>query len=195
MKTETKTEVATETMVAHEDLDDVIELAARMMQEEEGALTDEEVKEVALELDIPEAYIDRARAQLERVKAEKEAETKRLAAAKKRKIIIGSAVVVFAVAVVGVNNSSVGSLHARVAAQEAQVDNVTERQREVTQMLQSRPNSPDKDAELLGAQNRVRVETKRYNEVAAKYNARTEGAFTTFTLLFSSLPSSVSMKK
>ena len=51
----------------------------------------------------------------------------------------------------------------------------------------------DSDAELLGAENRVRVEQKRYDEAAAKYNAEARGVGAGLARTFVGLPAEVPM--
>lgn len=60
---------------------------------------------------------------------------------------------------------------ASVERQRAQVRNVVERQAAVVKRFAHAPPGPDRDAELSGAENRVRIERARYDEAAASYNA------------------------
>jgi hypothetical protein len=57
----------------------------------------------------------------------------------------------------------------------AQVVNVRQRQAEVLARFGGQPPSPEQEAEVSGAANRVRVERRRYDEAAAAYNATAAG--------------------
>lgn len=46
-----------------------------------------------------------------------------------------------------------------------------ERRAHVEEIWRERPESLDRDAELAGAENRVGIERRRYDEAAAAYNA------------------------
>ena len=70
--------------------------------------------------------------------------------------------------------SGQGSLEDALATAEqkkAQVRNVLERQVAVHERYQGRPSTVDSEAEISGAENRVRVERRRYDEAASEYNA------------------------
>jgi hypothetical protein len=60
---------------------------------------------------------------------------------------------------------------ASVERQRAQVRNVVERREAVVKRFAHASPGPDRDAELSGAENRVRIERARYDEAAATYNA------------------------
>jgi hypothetical protein len=62
-----------------------------------------------------------------------------------------------------------------IEEQRAQVARVVERQAGVQELLANEPSSLDRNAELLGAENRVRIEQQRYDEAASAYNARVDG--------------------
>ena len=162
--------------IANEDIDDVIGLAAEMMQEDDDTLALEDLRAVGAELDIPPEYLERAREELARRRAEAEAARAREAAARRKLLTyIGIGAVALVVIVVGWGWAAVSGLrtaYASVEAQRAQVANVLERQEAIREALADRPDSPDKDAELVGSENRVRVETQRYAGAAAAYNDR-----------------------
>jgi hypothetical protein len=171
--------VMTEPKLRIDDVDDVIGLAAELMQQDQETLGVEDLKEVGAELDIPPEYIDRARTEL-RQRRERETEARQVAlATRQRRVKVGaiSAAVVLVVSLLW-GSSAVSTLrehHADVEAARAQVDNVRARKEAVVQQLAGRPESADKDAELIGAENRIRVETKRYADAAARYNAARGG--------------------
>lgn len=170
-----KAQVQTEVKVAEADVDDVVEIALQMMDEDEGQLSLEELREIGDDLDIPAEYIERAQTELQKTRAETKAETKAKTeqqAAVIRKALLGGGIVVLLVtgwAYFAL--SGLSTLHAAVEAQGAQVANVTARKTEVLKAYAGKPDSPDKTAEVIGAENRIRVENKRYSEFAADYNA------------------------
>jgi hypothetical protein len=69
------------------------------------------------------------------------------------------------------------ALDAEVARARAQLVSVSERQAKVEAEYRPRGPGLDRDAELMGAENRVRVERMRYDEAAAAYNTARGGSF------------------
>ncbi len=178
-----------------EDVDDLVGIAAEMMNHDEGRLDREDLNAVGRELDIPPEYMERARVEL----ARRRAEAARVAAAKKAlrtRIGIGAAAAAaLATVIVGFAYSSTASdlhaLHEDVEARAAQVRNVEARQQSVTARLGDREPTPDVDAELIGADNRVRVETQRYGTAAADYNEAVSGAWASWVAGVAGLPGHV----
>ncbi len=191
----TKAETETEVRVDDEDLDDVIEIASRMMMDEEESLSLDELREVGRDLDIPEEYLDRARKELEVQRAEeRKAERRALEEKKSGRLIVASVAALLTALLlgwIGFAHSALSTLHAELETARAQVENVRERQADIEKLYEERAASPDRDAELIGAQNRVRVETKRYSELAAKYNARAAGLAGGVATALTSLPGEV----
>ncbi len=178
-----------------EDIDDVIGIAAELMQQDDDALDRAEMIAVGRDLDIPEEYLDRAYSELQK-KRRDEARKQRRAEGRRRRLLIlgGTGTVSFvfiSVMWAMFTLNGLGRLHADVEAKRAQVSNVIERREAVAERWSSQPDSPDKMAALDGSENRIRVETKRYAESAAQYNARAERFPASFFLKFSSLPPSV----
>lgn len=161
--------------VQRDDVDDVIGLATEMMHADRDALTAADLQAVGAELDVPPEYVERARAELERRRAlsrrEKDAEVARRRRTLRGAAFAGGALVVVLALWSSVALSSLRTRHAAVMAQAAQVENVRARRESVDRLLEGRPASPDVDAERIGAENRIRVETQRYAEAAAAYNA------------------------
>lgn len=170
-----KTELQTEVQIDEADVDDVVEIATRMMQEEEGQLSLAELQEVGEELDIPPEYIARAREELARQRevAQREAAAEAESKRKLRTTLTYVGLAVAAVVIVwgAIAASQLSDLHAAVEAQAAQVENVVARRATVAAHYADRPDGPDKDAEIVGAENRIRVESKRYADAATAYNA------------------------
>lgn len=175
------TDVSSTPKVHYRDVDDVIEAAAKAKNEEAELLSVEELQEVAAELDIPPHLVEPA---IETVRRRREAELaaqrERAARAKRVRRIAGIAGGVLGVIVLVTSYTTYTGLRdAKLAAerQRAQVINVMERQRATEKQWATAPDSPDKHAELSGAENRVRVERARYDELATEYRRRASGLF------------------
>lgn len=169
-----KLKTATETRVDHEDVDDVIGIAAQMKEAEADQLSVEDLQGVAAELDIEPEYVERAVKTLEERRAKAEAEVREVT--RKKRLVLGGAVavaslllVVFCATALSAS-ATLGELHGAVAQKHAQVANVIERQQSVESKLKGLPMTPDREAEIIGSENRVRVEKKRYDEAATAYN-------------------------
>lgn len=161
--------------VDYEDVDDVIGIASELQELERDRLSVEDLKEVARDLEIPEQYVQPAVAELERRR-----QAALVAAAKKARV--RRAAIVSAVVVVGllgiwalVSDSRLSSLEAAAKRAHAQVVNVKERQLATQRQWQGQPDGAEKMAELSGAENRVRIERKRYDEAATAYNEAAAG--------------------
>lgn len=186
------TEPTADTKVRYEDVDDVIAAAAKAKNEEEELLSVEELEEVAAELDIPQHLIAPA---VETVRQRREAElaAERARAERAKRLRLGLLVVggVLAVIVLVVGVSTYTGLRdARLAAerQRAQVINVLERQKATAAQWAGAAESTDKHAELSGAENRVRVERARYDELATEYRRRAGGLFGWLVTSFTGYP-------
>lgn len=187
-----------------EDVDDLIHTATRLMQKEAApdTLTADDVRRIGQELDIPVEYIDQALVKLEEqrqqeARAKEEAERRRLARrAQLRRYALGAGVGAAVLAgllgasTLSVSNGLKGSL-AEVAQKRAQVVNVRERREQVKARAATATPGPERDAELAGADNRVSIEQRRYDEVAARYNASASSFFASWVVGVSGLPASV----
>jgi hypothetical protein len=78
-----------------------------------------------------------------------------------------------------------------VDAKRAQVHSVVERQARVKEMYPDGPVTPSAEAELLGAENRVRIEMKRYDEAATAYNTKADGLGSGFATTVLGMPKRV----
>lgn len=158
----------------YDDVDDVMELAERLRSEDVVRFSASEMAEMGGELGIPAEYIEQARSQLKERRLLEERQALEKAAAQKKMMLFGAMGAAVLVAVVGIvslgASSKVGRLAEVADSAIAQVESVRERQVSVKALLADRPDSPDKDAELIGAENRLRVELKRCNEAVVRYN-------------------------
>ncbi|AWV89223.1 hypothetical protein [Bradymonas sediminis] len=164
----------------YDDVDDIIGLAEELRMADRERLSAEEMAEVGEDLGIEQKYIEQARTELVR---QREAEGRAAAAAAKRArslrlgVGIGAGALLLIFGIWAASASSTLADHeAALSAQSAQVASARERQKSVHRLFANRPDSPDKDAELVGAENRLRVEIKRCNEALSRYR-RVAGAF------------------
>ena len=164
------TTTAVEERVQYEDVDDIIDVAARTMEESADYLSVEELNEVAADLDIPREYVEPAIAEVRRrrkAKLELEAQAKK----RLRYIAFGVGTAVLLLLLWSfMAGQSLRSEYTQVERRRSQVTNVLERQVATENRWRGKPDSADKTAELSGAENRVRIERKRYDGVAAQYN-------------------------
>lgn len=177
--------------VDYEDVDDLIGLASEMADADAGKLTVAELESIASEMDIPTAYVAKAVKTLEaRRLAAAEASRQRAHRRRMAAMVISAMLVITALWTYGVRGT-LTDLAAEVDAKGAQVASVMERQVKVNARYEGLEATPDRDAELAGAENRVRVEMRRYDEAATAYNKAAQGLMATLAQAFFGLPSEV----
>lgn len=186
-----------ERAIDEDDVDDVIGHAARIKLGEEGKLSLDELKAVGRELDLEDRHVELAvhNLEAERKQAQTQA-ARRSARLRKLASFVTIGVAMLVALVIAVTLSARSALDAslgEVQAKAAQLENVRERQARVQAMYVGRAATLDSDAELLGAENRVRVEQKRYDEAAARYNAEARGLGAGLATSFFALPGRVPM--
>ncbi|MBK6577713.1 MAG: hypothetical protein IPG17_16245 [Sandaracinaceae bacterium] len=139
-----------------------------------------------------EVVNDRALALLRKQQARERHEA-RLREERRKQVRLFAAVAALALLVLlgmaGANtHAELRDLHAQVERARAQVENVRERQVAVVARLASAEASAGREAELSGAENRVRIERARYDEAAAAYNAAAGSAWAGLCVTASGLP-------
>ncbi len=185
-----------------DDVDDVIGIAAELRQRQAELLTVEELEEVARELDIEPQYVQRAVSELAARRARvrvAEAEAARVGAAtaarRKRWLAYALAVVAcVAVVVLGGAYGAASTMRAELAEVQrtrAQVRTVVERQAAVEARWRDAPDGVERNAELSGAENRVAIERRRYDEAATRYNSAGGGFFAALAASWFELPEQV----
>ncbi len=165
-----------ERRVDYQDVDEVIGLASELLHADEESLSLEDVEDIGRQLDIPAEYVQQAVQALgERQRLARKAAAKR---ERFRHIIWTTlAVALLVVGVVSMRaHQSLVSLWGDVDQARSQVQSVLERRTEVQARLHGEELTSTREAELAGADNRVRIEMRRYDEAAAVYNTRA-GAF------------------
>ena len=174
--------------VDYEDVDDIIGVASELHDIDQSRLSVEELQEVAAELDIPTEFvvpaIDALRQRRENLLAADRLRKKRF---KTGLIISIAALTVLTFSAVGVQ-SGLSSRLAEAELARAKVLTVLKHQRETKKVWEPRPDSSDRQAELDGAANRVRVETGRYDKAVTEYNQASRGFLHSLARMFSVLP-------
>lgn len=161
------------------DLDDVIAVATRRAESRQDELSRAELERIAAELDITPEEVDAAVNELKRKRAaEKAAQGAALAGDTMRRkrmqriaIGVGAALVLLALW----TPLSLGGKQSEVERRRSQVANAVERQQAVEARYAGRPPTREIDAERAGAENRVRIEERHYDEAATAYNRAASG--------------------
>ena len=179
---------ATKERVAYDDIDDIIEIAARQKHARAQELSLRDLQEVARDLGIDPEHVDNAVAELDRRRRE-EAQQQ---AQRKKQLQVAAAIVAGAALLLlvgmGIDRARLSSAHADAMQQRSQVANVVERHRITAEYFADGDDSLERSAELQGALNRVSIETRRYDEAASQYNRRAAGFPSSVWLGFSELP-------
>lgn len=164
-----------ERTIAREDVDDVVGVASELAEAESARVRVEDMKEIAADLAIDPKLVEPAIDTLERRRAEERAAAARAAAERRTWAMRVGAVVAALAIVTGVGTawtrSALAPRWAEVERARSQVETVIDRRAHVEAIWRDRPAGLDRDAELAGAENRVGVERRRYDEAAADYNA------------------------
>jgi hypothetical protein len=186
-----------EPTVPRDDVDDVIGIAAELDKQDDEKLSIAELKEVATQVDQDPTYVEKAVEVLEvrRATEKREAavERERVTLLKRRAFIGGIAALALFIVVGLVIQGGLRSDLAEVERQQAQVKNVLERQAATERRLRDAPRDRDRDAELAGSENRVRIERARYDEAAAAYNESAGGPLSSLYARIFGLPTRVPM--
>ncbi len=165
--------------IPRDDVDDVVGVASELAEAELARVRVEDMKEIAAELAIDPKHVEPAietLASRRREEAEREA---RAAAGRRAWAVRVSAVIGALVAIAAAcglwTRSTLAPQWVEVERARSQVETVIERRARVESIWRDREPSLDRDAELAGAENRVGIERRRYDEAAAAYNAAASG--------------------
>lgn len=163
------------------DLYAVIELATRRSEAKDDELSLAEVERIAAELGISKAEVDAAVAELKRrrvaERAAAGAEQVERTVRRRQGLRIAAGVGLVVAMLMAWTPISLGSKYTAVEQHRSAVINALERQKAVQARLAGRAPDREVDAELAGAENRVRIAEKRYDEAATVYN-RAAGGWT-----------------
>lgn len=163
----------TDEHIDDEDVDDIVEIATELQaKESEDAtrLDRDDMVQIGTELGLDAEHVDEA---IE-VHQDREEQAEELSR-KRAKIAIIAGVAVAAVALIAlilafVGRGNVKAERSKVNKAHAQVRNVLDRQAHVEERFEGAELNADREAELAGAENRVAIEKRRYDQAATEYN-------------------------
>lgn len=160
--------------IARDDVDDVVGVASELAEAEQARVRIADMKEIAADLAIDPKHVEPAIETLaERRRQEVRREAQAAAARRTWLARGGAAVAVVLGLTVGCGlwtRSALAPRWVEVERARSQVETVVARRAEVESIWRDRAAGIDRDAELAGAENRVGVERRRYDDSAADYN-------------------------
>jgi uncharacterized protein HemX len=160
-------------VIDDEDVDDIVEIASELQQQESedaARLDRDDMIQIGTELGLDEEHVDEA---IEVHQDREEAAEEKARTHAKIAIVAGVAVAFLAILVLilaFVGRGSVKEERSKVNKAKAQVRNVLDRQANVEKRFEGAELNSDREAELAGAENRVAIEKRRYDEAATEYN-------------------------
>lgn len=169
-----------DTTVDVKDVDTIIDIASRHVQRQEEVLTDEDMVDIGRQLNLPEEAVHEAIRTLAMRRAHHDAEMHaRQQQRTMRRRILWMAAVGAGFLVVLTLTTSHAVLDSRFAAVEEHTQHVREAVQRAAAVDQQIAHLPLDDVgrmgEQLGAQNRVMVERRRYDQAVADYNQAARG--------------------
>jgi len=172
--------------ISAEDIDDIIGIAQENKDEDDSRIDVDDVEDIAEELDIPAEYIRPAVDELaeRRLVEQREQEIiqqrRQIQVARLRKSAIAIVVLLGSFALIGAaavthTQSSLAGPWAEVEQRRSRVESVMERQQHVQARVVNQPDDMQRQDALAGAENRVAIERRRYDQAASAYNAAVAG--------------------
>ncbi|MBN8613922.1 MAG: hypothetical protein J0L92_25215 [Deltaproteobacteria bacterium] len=165
--------------IPREDVDDVVGVASELAEAEDARVRVEDMKDIAADLAIDPKHVEPA---IETLASRRQAEADRAAraAASRRTWAVRLSAVVGSILALGLvcglwTRSALAPRWVEVEQARSQVETVIDRRAHVESLWRDREPGLDRDAELAGAENRVGIERRRYDEAAAAYNAAASG--------------------
>jgi hypothetical protein len=158
--------------VDYDDVDNVIGIASELAHLDADRLSVEDLVAIARDLDIPEKHVGPAIEELRRRRRAQLEQEQRKSRSRRWVLGVAAGLLVLFMLWALLGQAALSRALADVTQRQAQVRNVVDRQRVTQRLWEDRPQTDEVVAELTGAENRVRVERRRYDEVAAAYNAR-----------------------
>lgn len=161
--------------VDYQDVDDVIGIAAEMQNLDQDRLSVEDLESVAKDIEIPTQYVRPAIEELRRRRAEKLAADEKKKKSRRLMMLIAGGVLLLLVVLAVVGQRGLASKEADVDAARAQVKNVMAYRERIRATWLGAPDSGERTSALAGADTRVSLETKRYDEAVRAYNEAARG--------------------
>ena len=160
-------------IVKSDDVDDIIGIAEQLKERDTETLTVDDMVEIAGELDIEVEYVEKAIHHLKHQRlAEQEKEKQaQIRWQKYKKLGAVALAVAFALFLLGgiVTQSSLSSKFSEVKTLESKVVSALERQKKILERYGTR-SDVDADGAIDGAENRVRLAKRHYDEAVGTYN-------------------------
>ena len=174
-----------------DELYEDIELASKRLAADQDRLSESQVNAIAKELGIDKKYIHDAQQELAKLRLREAAKKRRRHTRIKIGLVsIAAMGMLFIATGLSAKNSLLDHL-ADVRQAKAQLVNVSERQQSVRARLLNATPSTGKDAELEGAENRVRIQRKRYDERVTAYNRAANGSLASLWCSLFGLPTAI----
>ena len=161
--------------VAVSDVDDVIGVAEELKAKAADEMSVAEVQSVGRELELSDAVVSRAVDELEKRRRREALEVRARTRAVRRRVTMIAGALGLVLAAMLVAQSSLRGAWTRVEQQRAQMRTVIERQTSVQARYATEAPGASRDAALSGAENRVAIERRRYDQVASDYNRDAQG--------------------
>lgn len=184
--------------ISDDEVDDIIGIASDIAEEDrqrQAQLDVGDVVQIGEELGLDGHHVEQAVDELrDRQQRDAEDNARRRKQIKKYLTVTAVAVgVVFALLLLMglMGRSSLRELSAEVDKKRAQLQNVVERQQKVDARYANMPSTPEHDAEIDGALNRVSIERRRYDEAATRYNTEAGSLTGSLAATFFGMPETV----
>ena len=169
--------------IHYDDVDDVVEASLRAKDAQEDLLSVQDVKAIGEDLDLSPELIEQGIAVVKKQRAQEDAHAQQAQlAAQRRRVLLGRAALALLatlglmLAAAGISlastRSALTSASAEVDAQRALVELAQQKQARTLARYANKPDSRDKEVALAGAENRVFVQMRRYDDVVKTYNQR-----------------------
>lgn len=172
---------------AEEILDVALRIEAR--QSPDQPLTLDELKAIGFEIGLDPESLDRAAALVEERRLKRQQQRAQL----RRGIAVAAAVGLVLAAINGglvlASRSTLMDQRVQCELQQAQVQNMLQRQSHVEARFKDAAKSPERESELAGSENRVAIARRRYLEVASNYQRSAQGLFARQATTWFALPS------
>jgi hypothetical protein len=156
--------------VAVDDVDDVIGVAEELKATAAEQMTVGEVQAVGRELDLSDVVVSRAVDELEKRRRREAIDARVRAGVRQRRLVmLGGALLVLLVLSLAAQ-AWLRSAWTAVETERSQMRTVLDRQASVRARYLTEAPSAARDAALSGAENRVAIQRRRYDEAVARYN-------------------------
>lgn len=172
---------------AEEILDVALRIEAR--QSPDQPLTLDELKAIGFEIGLDPASLDRAAALVEERRLKRQQQRAQLRRGLKVAAAVGLALAAVNGGLVLASRSTLMDQRVQCELQQAQVQNMLQRQSHVEARFKDAAQSPERESELAGSENRVALARRRYLEAASNYQRSAQGLLARQATTWFALPS------